>query len=172
MVAQANRSITPLAAAMLDLDHFKQVHDRFGHAKGDEVLAAVGAALRSCLRASDFAGRFGGEELLVLLPDTTAQAAVALAERIRDTIASIRVSGVERAITVSIGVADLIQHGGDAPGLLRQADRALYTAKATGRNRVVVAGDAEPAALTAESDEAVEVAADDERASTNGRSAR
>lgn len=139
MVALANRTITPLAAAMLDLDHFKQINDRFGHAKGDEVLAAVGAALRSCLRASDFAGRFGGEELLLLLPETTAQDAVALTERIRDTIASIRVPGVDRAITVSIGVADLIQHGGDAPGLLRQADRALYTAKATGRNRVVVA---------------------------------
>jgi diguanylate cyclase (GGDEF)-like protein len=140
MVAQANRSVTPLTAAMLDLDHFKQINDRFGHAKGDEVLAAVGAALRSCLRASDFAGRFGGEELLVLLPDTTAEDAVALAERIRGSVAEVRVPGVEVAVTVSIGLADLIQHGGDAPGLLRQADRALYTAKATGRNRVVVAG--------------------------------
>jgi diguanylate cyclase (GGDEF)-like protein len=139
MVAQASRSITPLAAAMLDLDHFKQVNDRFGHAKGDEVLAAVGAALRSCLRASDFAGRFGGEELLLLLPDTSAEGAAPLAERIRSTIASIRVPGVERMITVSIGIADLIQHGGDDAGLLRQADRALYSAKATGRNRVVVA---------------------------------
>jgi len=138
------RSLTPLAAALLDLDHFKQINDRFGHAKGDEVLAAVGAALRSCLRASDFAGRFGGEELLVLLPETTAQEALALTERIRDMIASIRVQGVERAITVSIGVADLIQHGGDASGLLRQADRALYTAKATGRNRVVIAGADDP----------------------------
>ena len=70
MVAQANRSVMPLTAAMLDLDHFKQINDRFGHAKGDEVLAAVGATLRSCLRGSDFAGRFGGEELLVLFPDT------------------------------------------------------------------------------------------------------
>ena len=150
MVAQANRSLTPLAAAMLDLDHFKQINDRFGHAKGDEVLAAVGAALRSCLRASDFAGRFGGEELLVLLPETTAQEALALTERIRDMVASIRVQGVERAITVSIGVADLVQHGGDASGLLRQADRALYAAKARGRNRVVIAGADEPAAENGE----------------------
>jgi diguanylate cyclase (GGDEF)-like protein len=139
MVAQANRSITPLAAAMLDLDHFKQINDRFGHAKGDEVLAAVGATLRSCLRESDFAGRFGGEELLVLFPDTTAGDVVPLAERIRSAVESIRVPGVERTITVSIGLADLIQHGGDASGLLRQADRALYTAKGLGRNRVVVA---------------------------------
>ena len=70
MVAQADRSVTPLTAAMLDLDHFKQINDRFGHAKGDEVLAAVGASLRATLRTADFAGRFGGEELLVLLPDT------------------------------------------------------------------------------------------------------
>jgi len=75
----------------------------------------------------------------VLLPDTTAEGAVPLAERIRGTISAITVPGVERSITVSIGIADLIQHGGDAPGLLRQADRALYTAKALGRNRVVVA---------------------------------
>jgi diguanylate cyclase (GGDEF)-like protein len=143
MVAQANRSITPLSALMLDLDHFKQVNDRFGHAKGDEVLAAVGAAVASCMRGGDFAGRFGGEELLVLLPDTTAEGAASAAERLRTTIAAISVPGVERAITVSIGIADLIQHGGDAPGLLRSADRALYAAKATGRNRVVTAGTAE-----------------------------
>jgi len=73
MVAQANRSIAPLAAIMMDLDHFKQINDRFGHGKGDEVLAAVGTALLSCMRASDFAGRFGGEEFLVCCrtPDRT-----------------------------------------------------------------------------------------------------
>jgi len=76
--------------------------------------------------------------------ETSAQDALALTERIRDTVASIRVQGVERAITVSIGVADLIQHAGDAAALLRQADRALYTAKATGRNRVVIAGADDP----------------------------
>jgi diguanylate cyclase (GGDEF)-like protein len=155
MVAQADRAARPLTAAMLDLDHFKQVNDRFGHGKGDEVLAAVGAAIRSCLRASDFAGRFGGEELLVLLPDTTAAAAVGLAERIRVTVAAIAVPGVTREITVSIGIADLLQPGGDVAGLLRQADRALYAAKAAGRNRTIVAasgeqpgGDAAEAALS------------------------
>jgi diguanylate cyclase (GGDEF)-like protein len=143
MVAQANRTISPLAAAMLDLDHFKQINDRFGHGKGDEVLAAVGAAVRSCLRVSDFAGRFGGEELLVLMPDTTAEGAVVLAERIRTTVGAIAVPGVTREITVSIGIADLLQHGGDATGLLRQADQALYAAKAAGRNRTVVAASGE-----------------------------
>ena len=139
MVAQANRSVTPLSAAMLDLDHFKQINDRFGHAKGDEVLAAVGLTLRSSIRESDFAGRFGGEELLVLFPDTSASDVRPLAERIRAAVAAITVPGVERAITVSIGVADLIPHVGDASGLLRQADRALYAAKGLGRNRVVIA---------------------------------
>jgi diguanylate cyclase (GGDEF)-like protein len=145
MVAQANRTDSPLAAAMLDLDHFKQVNDRFGHGKGDEVLAAVGAAIRSCLRASDFAGRFGGEELLVLLPDTTARAALVLAERIRATVAAIAVTGVDREVTVSIGIADLHRPSGDVAGLLRQADRALYAAKAAGRNRTVLAPDGDRA---------------------------
>ncbi len=88
MVAQANRSIAPAGALMLDLDHFKQINDRFGHGKGDEVLAAVGAALPSCLRASDFAGRFGGEEFLILLPDTAVDGALQVAEKIRARIAA------------------------------------------------------------------------------------
>ncbi len=139
MVAQANRSITPLAAAILDLDNFKQINDRFGHGKGDEVLAAVGAALKSCLRASDFAGRFGGEEFLILLPETTIEGAVQVAEKIRAVIGSITVTGVEREITASLGIAGLIETAGGATGLLREADRALYAAKAAGRNRTVVA---------------------------------
>lgn len=139
MVAQANRSITPLAAVMLDLDHFKQINDRFGHGKGDEVLAAVGAAMRSSLRASDFAGRFGGEEFLLLLPDTTIDGALQVAEKIRNTIATITVPGVERDITASLGIAALLDHAGNASGLLREADRALYAAKAAGRNRTIIA---------------------------------
>lgn len=168
MVAQANRSVLPLTVAMLDLDHFKQVNDRFGHAKGDEVLAAIGAALRSSLRGSDFAGRFGGEELLLLLPDTTAENARVLVERIRATVASIKVPEVDRQITVSIGVAELIQHSGDAPGLLRQADRALYIAKATGRNRVVVA-DSDAATGTAPADHPASDALPDARTAPAGR---
>jgi diguanylate cyclase (GGDEF)-like protein len=138
MVAQANRSITPLTAIMLDLDHFKQINDQCGHGKGDEVLAAVGAALTSCLRESDFAGRFGGEEFLVLLPDTGVEGAVQVAEKMRLTVASISVAGVDRAISVSLGVADLLEHAGNAAGLVREADRALYGAKAAGRNQTVV----------------------------------
>jgi len=125
---------------MLDLDHFKQNNDRFGHDKGDDVLAAVGAALLSCLRAGDFAGRFGGEEFLILLPDTGLDGAAHVAENIRTTVAAISVPGVARDITASLGIADLLEHAGNATGLLREADRALYAAKAAGRNRAIIAG--------------------------------
>ncbi len=139
MVAQANRSESPLTADMLDLDHFKAINDRFGHAQGDEVLAAVGAAIRAALRSGDLAGRFGGEEFLVLLPETCAADGWEVAERIRRTIAGITVPGVEREITASLGVAELRQHGGNASGLMQEADKAQYAAKAAGRNRCVVA---------------------------------
>jgi diguanylate cyclase (GGDEF)-like protein len=139
MVAQANRSITPLTAAVLDLDHFKQINDRYGHGRGDEVLAAVGVALRSSLRASDFVGRYGGEEFLILLPETTTDAGVQVAEKIRNAIAALTIPGVEHDITASIGVADLLEHAGDATGLVREADRAMYAAKTAGRNCTLVA---------------------------------
>ncbi len=139
MVAQASRSVTDLTAIMLDLDHFKQINDRYGHPQGDEVLAAVGAAIASSLRASDFAGRFGGEEFLILLPDTTVEGAWLVAEKIRHSIAAIAVPGVEREITASLGIAGLLEHAGNATGLLRAADKAQYAAKAAGRNRSVVA---------------------------------
>jgi diguanylate cyclase (GGDEF)-like protein len=139
MIAQAHRSVATLAVMMLDLDHFKRINDRFGHGKGDEVLAAVGAALQECLRDSDFAGRFGGEEFLILLPDTDVEGASRFAERLRESIGSITVTGVESEITASLGIAELIEHGGTPQGLLREADRALYAAKAAGRDRGVVA---------------------------------
>ncbi len=140
LVAQANRTFSPLSALMLDLDHFKQINDRFGHSCGDEVLAAVGAAVTASLRESDFAGRFGGEEFLVLLPDTDPTGALLVAEKVRAAVAGIRVPGVEQDITASAGIADLLAHGGTAASMLREADRALYAAKAEGRDRTVVAG--------------------------------
>jgi diguanylate cyclase (GGDEF)-like protein len=139
MVAQANRTQEPLSAAMLDLDHFKEINDRFGHAHGDEVLAAVGAAIRSSLRPEDFAGRFGGEEFLVLFPRTDAEEAVRCAERIRLAIAAIRVPGVDRYISASLGVAEMREPTGTPVGLLRGADKAQYAAKNAGRDRVVLA---------------------------------
>ena len=136
MVAQADRSGDPLGVVLFDLDHFKQVNDLFGHEKGDEVLSAVGIAVTSTLRSSDFAGRHGGEEFILLLPDTDAECAVTVAEKLRLALASIEVPGVPRSITASFGVAAMPDDGSEPSSLLRTADRALYVAKAGGRNRV------------------------------------
>jgi diguanylate cyclase (GGDEF)-like protein len=136
MVAQAFRTETPLTAILLDLDHFKQINDRFGHARGDDVLAAVGALLDSTKRESDFIGRLGGEEFLLLLPDTGGSDNLVVAEKIRDAVSAIAVPGVDTLITASLGLAVYPDDAADPETLLRHADRALYTAKANGRNRV------------------------------------
>jgi diguanylate cyclase (GGDEF)-like protein len=141
MVAQAERTTRPLSVLLLDLDHFKQINDIFGHAEGDNVLAAVGVALRSTVREADFCGRFGGEEFLVLLPDSDLAAASLVAEKIRASVEGIRLPMVRREITISIGVATFPEHGIDAATVTRTADRALYAAKQAGRNRVILAGD-------------------------------
>ena len=139
MVAQANRSLNPLAAVMVDLDHFKRVNDLHGHGIGDEALAAVGVALANSIRASDYAGRYGGEEFLLLLPNTDSAGAAHLAEKARTAISEITLAALNGPLTASFGVASLPSDSGDAQGLIRQADLALYRAKAQGRNRVVQA---------------------------------
>jgi diguanylate cyclase (GGDEF)-like protein len=136
MAAHASRTMSPLAALLLDLDHFKQINDSHGHALGDDVLAALGTILQATVRTSDFVGRYGGEEFVILLPDTGREEGEAVAEKIRAAVATITVSGVTRPITASIGLAILPDDAGDSITLLRNADRALYTAKANGRNRV------------------------------------
>lgn len=136
MVAQTSRTLAPLSAVMFDLDHFKQINDSYGHDRGDDVLAAVGAVLAATVRASDFVGRNGGEEFIVLLPNTDTDAALVVAEKIRAAISEISVAGVDRAITASLGVATIPHHAGDGDQLVRAADRALYLAKTNGRNRV------------------------------------
>jgi diguanylate cyclase (GGDEF)-like protein len=136
MVAQASRTISPLAALLVDLDHFKQVNDIYGHDRGDEVLAAVGVAMRSVLRDSDFVGRYGGEEFLMLLPDTGNAGALQVAEAVRSVVSAISIPGVEQPITASVGVAILPDHAGEATTLFRMADRSLYAAKNRGRDRV------------------------------------
>ena len=136
MVAQASRSMSPLSAALLDLDHFKHINDAHGHSRGDEVLAAVAATLRSSLRESDFVGRYGGEEFLILLPDTGKQQARTVAEKVRAAVEAIVLSNLDLRVTASLGVATLPDDCGDADSLARAADRALYAAKGRGRNRV------------------------------------
>ncbi|HET9720262.1 MAG TPA: diguanylate cyclase [Solirubrobacteraceae bacterium] len=142
MVAQAVRSGTSLAALALDLDHFKLVNDTHGHEVGDRLLAAVGAELRGTLRESDFASRAGGEEFVVLLPDTDLNGAYLVGEKIRQSIERIEIPSIPRRITISIGIAALPDQARDATELLRLADRALYAAKSGGRNRCeIFAGD-------------------------------
>jgi diguanylate cyclase (GGDEF)-like protein len=149
IVAQAHQANTPVAALMLDLDHFKRANDTFGHSKGDEILAALGASLPNWIRRTDFAARYGGEEFVVLLPETDLPGALIIAEKIRGGVADIRLSGVDLELSASVGVAVLPHHAIDSEELLRAADRALYAAKTNGRNRVEVAS--EPAALASDS---------------------
>ena len=141
MVAQAARSKLSLSAVLCDLDHFKQINDVYGHEKGDQALAVASAALRSALRESDLVGRYGGEEFLILLPDTPRDGAVVLAEKLRDEVALVSVPGVDRAITASFGVATFPDDTPDVDMLVRMADRALYAAKALGRNCVVTSAE-------------------------------
>ena len=137
--AQATMTKAPLALLLLDLDHFKLVNDQYGHAAGDQVLASVGAALRSVVRARDFAGRNGGEEFAVLLPDTDIAASLEIAERVRATIAEVTVPGTDVPVTVSVGVAGFPDQASTLERLDRLADAALYVAKRQGRNRVELA---------------------------------
>jgi diguanylate cyclase (GGDEF)-like protein len=135
MVAHAGRSVTPLSVILFDLDHFKRVNDLHGHEQGDKVLASVGQILATTIRASDSAARFGGEEFLVLLPDTARAGAVEVAEKLRRAIERLDLVNVG-SITASFGVAALPEDASESEYLLRTADRAMYAAKARGRNRV------------------------------------
>lgn len=134
--ALAGRTKSPLALILFDLDHFKAINDAFGHGKGDEVLAAVGAIAAESLRTSDFVGRLGGEEFVVVLPATDRAGGVNAAEKLRGAIETITVPGVNRSVTASFGVAVMPDDAGEPERLLREADRALYYAKNNGRNRV------------------------------------
>jgi diguanylate cyclase (GGDEF)-like protein len=138
--ARSRRYRRPLTCMLVDVDHFKAVNDTHGHLVGDEVLAHLGRALAKSIRATDLAGRYGGEEFLVIAPETADKGAVTLAERIRETVATgARESSSLPAVTVSIGVATTELGVGSAQELIGRADKALYAAKDAGRNRVVLA---------------------------------
>jgi diguanylate cyclase (GGDEF)-like protein len=141
MIAQAARSELPLAAILCDLDHFKQINDVYGHGKGDEALAAAGTTMRAALRESDLVGRYGGEEFLILLPDTELEGALVLARKLCDEVGRIEVPGLDRAITASFGIAAFPADAPDGEMLVRKADRALYAAKSRGRNCVVASSE-------------------------------
>lgn len=143
--SEMNRALrhgSPMSVLMLDLDHFKKVNDNFGHSVGDEVLKVVGQVLRESCRVYDVAGRYGGEEFCVVLPETRVGNTKQVAERIRTRLESTELPVGEKSIvvTASIGVAgmDSVPDEGvvSAAALLDRADRALYAAKHHGRNRV------------------------------------
>jgi diguanylate cyclase (GGDEF)-like protein len=127
-----------VAVAMVDIDYFKRVNDEFGHAAGDAVLTAVGSALMGHLRAGDLVCRFGGEEFLVILPDTPPKGAAHVSERLRASVAAL--TGLPKPVTVSIGLAACHQDE-TAEVLIGRADAALYRAKEQGRDRVVLVED-------------------------------
>ncbi len=140
-LARARRHAQPLALVLLDIDHFKQVNDRHGHAAGDQVLEGLARLLESHVRESDLVARWGGEEFVVIAPMTGVDGAANLAEKIRALLESTDL-GPEGPVTASFGVAEL-QPADTVEALLHRADEALYRAKTTGRNRVE-RGDASP----------------------------
>ncbi len=144
-IARAVRMHIPLAVALVDIDHFKMVNDTYGHLIGDKALRAVTDALRSQLRGYDLAGRFGGEEFVVLLPQAREADALNVAERLRTHIAGLSIpvdDGDESAgfvrLTISVGVASLDGESRELTDMLAAADAALYHAKETGRNKTHV----------------------------------
>jgi diguanylate cyclase (GGDEF)-like protein len=141
-VARAARTRTPLAVALVDIDHFKTVNDTYGHLVGDRALREIGDAFKLLLRDYDLVGRFGGEEFVLLLPQTRGHDAYRIAERIRTYIADAPIRAPTEPgadpvrVTVSIGVAALDSYRRDLTELLAAADGALYRAKQAGRNQV------------------------------------
>jgi diguanylate cyclase (GGDEF)-like protein len=135
---RARRSQAPVSLIMFDIDHFKDVNDRHGHLCGDAVLAAVGATMRDVLRGSDLKCRYGGEEFLVLLPETPLEGARRVADTLRRELAGLTVpwKGEAVTLTASFGVTMALPSEIDAPALLSRADAALYRAKDQGRNCV------------------------------------
>jgi len=141
-LVRAQRTGTSLAVALIDIDHFKDVNDTFGHLAGDDALREIGEAIRRSVREYDMPGRFGGEEFSLLLPQADAAGAHAMAERIRAEIAALRVVSASASssepitLTASIGVAVLDRRDADLTELLATADMSLYQAKDAGRNQV------------------------------------
>lgn len=139
LVAAAQRNGRALSVVLFDLDHFKAINDNHGHATGDEALRTAARATRDALRASDHVARFGGEEFLVMLPETGRDDALLVAENLRAAIAGVAVEGTEKGVTASFGVAVYPGNGASAEELVVAADQALYRAKEAGRDRVEIA---------------------------------
>ena len=142
LISRSKRRNTPISLLITDIDKFKRVNDTYGHDAGDEALREFARRLRGTVRGADLACRFGGEEFLVLMPDTTEQMAVQVAERLRKSIEEMPfdITGESDplSVTTSVGVTSFNPELDDSKTLLKRADNALYEAKSQGRNRVVL----------------------------------
>jgi len=136
-VERAKRYGSALACLMLDLDHFKTINDTYGHQFGDEVLHRIARVISEHCRTNDHLGRYGGEEFLIILPETRIDGATKFAERVRSAVAETSLDRNEEHITLSIGVAEWRNGDDSTSRLISQADRALLEAKAAGRNRII-----------------------------------
>jgi two-component system cell cycle response regulator len=139
-IARAHRVGSSCAVVFLDIDHFKALNDNFGHPAGDTALREIGSIARSTIRTMDTVGRWGGEEFVVLLPDTGQADAMLATERVRREIAAYRVAGTDIRLTCSLGVAVYPDDGATRSELIESADRAMYAAKRFGRNQAFAAG--------------------------------
>jgi diguanylate cyclase (GGDEF)-like protein len=140
-VNEAERNETSIGVIMIDVDHFRSFNEEEGHDAGDDVLRLVAASLKECLRPYDLAARYGGEEFSVIMPGSNAKAAMAVAERMRESIANmpyVTKNGVRRKVTASFGVAVFPDNANDAASVLKAADVALYEAKRNGRNKALL----------------------------------
>ncbi|AZE55095.1 hypothetical protein C4K03_2940 [Pseudomonas synxantha] len=138
LYAQCRQNQQPLCALMLDMDHFKYINDTYGHQAGDQVLRQVGGVISASFRQADVSGRLGGEEFAVLLPNTSLETARTIGEQLIEAIAGLSAEPVQ-GLTASLGVASTEGNEQDLPGLMNDADQALYRAKSLGRNQVVMA---------------------------------
>lgn len=140
MLARAARSGLPVCLMMIDIDHFKEINDRYGHPVGDRTLRDVAATIAKVKREGDELFRYGGEEFSLLCPGMSPDAVLATAQRIRTAVAGAPYPTLGHPVTISIGIASFPAHAREFPALLIQADRALYRAKELGRDRIWCAG--------------------------------
>lgn len=136
-IQYANEINQPFSVIMLDIDYFKNVNDIYGHQKGDVVLTEIGSIIMNSIRVTDYVGRYGGEEFIVLLPGANKEDAYAIAEKIRNTVEKSKLLGNDAELTISCGIASFPYDANDQDEIIEKADQALYNAKENGRNRSV-----------------------------------
>ena len=146
LAIEADRSLKatlPLSLVMVDIDHFKRVNDTFGHTEGDRVLREISSVLKSSVRRKDLVVRYGGEEFILILPETNLEESYTIAERIRRAVETtpFKIGNIRLSLTISLGISNFPSHGARSKEeMVEMADQALYDAKRGGRNRVCIFG--------------------------------